>query len=257
MSFRIVFFDVDGTLTDHRDGSISPLTKQAIQTLLHKGIHVVAATGRPLSMCTELKEIGIQTFITANGAYVKHGDEVIHKCPMDQQILAEVIEYAEQQGSGLSFFTDSFSMNGVQSKEIQSALQDTLLLDEYPYIDKLIHTKEVYLLCLYADHHMVKPYEAQFPQLTFSRWHPYICNVLQHDVNKSLAVKEVLSFFGLTTDKAIAFGDGQNDIEMLALAGLGIAMGNAHDALKSVADFVTKKSSEEGVHYALKKHGLI
>ena len=54
-------------------------TKQAIQLLQEKGIHLVAATGRPLSMCYELKELGIETFITANGAYVKHKDLVLHK----------------------------------------------------------------------------------------------------------------------------------------------------------------------------------
>lgn len=76
MGYKIVFFDVDGTITHHEDGSIPYSTIEAIKTLKSKGIKVVAATGRPLSMCKELKELGIETFITANGGYVKHNHEV-------------------------------------------------------------------------------------------------------------------------------------------------------------------------------------
>jgi hydroxymethylpyrimidine pyrophosphatase-like HAD family hydrolase len=82
-------------------------------------------------------------------------------------------------------------------------------------------------------------------------------NVLKEEVSKSLAIFRVLEFFNLDKSEAIAFGDGANDIDMLELAGLGIAMGNGNDQLKKVADFVTKKSSEDGIEFALKKFGII
>jgi len=56
MTYKIVFFDVDGTIPNHADGSISQRTKEAIKTLKYKGLRVVAATGRPLSMCNELSD---------------------------------------------------------------------------------------------------------------------------------------------------------------------------------------------------------
>jgi HAD superfamily hydrolase (TIGR01484 family) len=65
MDYKIVFFDVDGTITHHENGSISNNTKEVIKTLINKGLKVVAATGRPLSMCKEIRELGIDTFITA------------------------------------------------------------------------------------------------------------------------------------------------------------------------------------------------
>jgi HAD superfamily hydrolase (TIGR01484 family) len=76
MNYKIVFFDVDGTITHHNDGSIPESTKEAIKTLISKDIKVVAATGRPLSMCKEIEELGVDTFITANGGYVKHKQNV-------------------------------------------------------------------------------------------------------------------------------------------------------------------------------------
>jgi len=70
MTYKIVFFDVDGTLINYENGAVEESTRQAIHLLQDKGIHLVAATGRPLSMCEGLKSLGIETFITANGAYV-------------------------------------------------------------------------------------------------------------------------------------------------------------------------------------------
>jgi Cof subfamily protein (haloacid dehalogenase superfamily) len=257
MNYKIVFFDIDGTITNHEDGSIPHSTIEAIKTLKKKGIKVVVATGRPLSMCMELQELGIETFITANGGYVKHIQEVIHKVPMDKNVIQEVIEFAKLENNGLSFYTEEFSMNGIREEEIFTALKETLSLSEYPETNESIHKEEIFLLCLFANDKAVEKYKQKFPQLTFKRWHPYVLNVLQEDVSKSLAIMKTLDFFGFDKSEAIAFGDGENDIDMLELVGLGIAMGNGDQKLKTVAGFVTKPSSEDGIDYALKKYRII
>jgi len=257
MDYKIVFFDVDGTITNHEDGIISNNTKVAIKTLKNNGLRVVAATGRPLSMCGEISELGIDTFITANGAYAKHGQKVIHKVPMDKNVIQEVFEFAYRENQGLSFFTEDFSMNGVKDTEILKALKETLSLNNYPAINQLIYNQEVYLMCLYATDETVEKYIHKFPHLTFKRWHPFVLNILQDEVSKSLAIIKVLQYFGIDKSEAIAFGDGENDIDMLELVGLGVAMGNGNEKLKKAADFVTKKSSEDGIEFALKNYGLI
>jgi Cof subfamily protein (haloacid dehalogenase superfamily) len=257
MDYKIVFFDIDGTITNHEDGSISNNTKEAIKALKNKGIRVVAATGRPLSMCNKIRELGIDTFITANGAYVKHNQSVIHKVPIDKNIIQDVFEFANKESHGLSFYTEDFSMNGVKDINILKALKETLSLDDYPAINPLIYNEEVYLMCLFATDDAIKKYISRFPQLIFKRWHPFVLNVLQEDVSKSSAIKKVLQYFDIDNSEAVAFGDGENDIDMLELVELGIAMGNGNEKLKKVADFVTKKSSEDGIELALKKYGII
>jgi Cof subfamily protein (haloacid dehalogenase superfamily) len=257
MDYKIVFFDVDGTITHQDDGSISNNTREAIKSLISKGIRVVAATGRPLSMCKEIEELGIETFITANGGYVKHNQNVIHKVPMDKNIIKEVIEFANSEKHGLSFYTEEFSMNGVTDNEILRALKETLSLNEYPITNPFIYKQEVFLMCLFANDETVEKYIEKFPHLTFQRWHPFVLNVLQEDVSKSLAIIKTLEYFGINKSEAIAFGDGGNDIDMLELVGLGVAMGNGNEKLKNIADFVTKKSSDDGISYALKKYGII
>jgi hydroxymethylpyrimidine pyrophosphatase-like HAD family hydrolase len=86
---------------------------------------------------------------------------------------------------------------------------------------------------------------------------PLCIKFLQEDVTKSLAILKVLEYFGIDKSEAIAFGDGENDIDMLELVGLGIAMGNGHEKLKLVADFVTRKSGEDGIEFALKEYKVI
>lgn len=97
----------------------------------------------------------------------------------------------------------------------------------------------------------------RFPNLIFQRWHPYIVNVLHEEVSKSIAIKEVLKYFNIHYSEAIAFGDGDNDIDMLEMVGFGISMGNGSDKLKRSADFVTKKVDEDGIEFALRHLQLI
>ncbi len=257
MNYKIVFFDVDGTLTHHEDGSISSNTRTAIKRLKEKGIIVAAATGRPLSLCDDIRNLGIDTLITANGGYAKHHETVIHKVSMNQELLKAVSDFALSHNHGMAFFTEEFRTNGVKNIRILQALKETLGLEDYPIASINIHEEEVYLTCLYADEEAVEMFTHKFPQLTFSRWHPYIVNVLQEEVSKSRAILKVLDHFNIDPSEAIAFGDGENDIDMLELVGLGIAMGNGHDQLKRIADFVTKKSSEDGIYYALNELGII
>jgi hydroxymethylpyrimidine pyrophosphatase-like HAD family hydrolase len=102
-----------------------------------------------------------------------------------------------------------------QGKEILTALKETLSLNEYPENNPLIHNEEVFLLCLFANDQKVEKYIQKFPQLTFKRWHPYVLNVLQGNVSKSLAILKTLEFFGIDRSEAVAFDDGENDIDML------------------------------------------
>ena len=257
MDYKIVFFDVDGTLVNYEDGRIEESTRNAIEQLKSKGIHIVVATGRPLSMCQDLRNVGIETFITANGAYVKHQDQVIHKIPVAKEIVQEVKVFADENKQSLSFFTEQLSMNNVQEEKTLKAMQETLSLLEFPDINEDISAQEIYLMCLYGDEDIEKKYTSKFPHLLFKRWHPYITNVLQHDVSKSIAVQAVLDYFDVSPEEALAFGDGDNDIDMLEQVGFGIAMGNGSEALKNVAGFITKKSTDGGIEFALRELQII
>lgn len=257
MDIKIAFFDIDGTVKNHIDGNISESTRRALGHLKDQGVILAAATGRPLSMCDEIRPLGFDVFITSNGGHVKYGEHVIHKVPMNPQTLQNVIDFAERENHGLSFYTEELSMSNVQNPNILKALKETLSLNDYPRINQASIQEEVFLLCLFADDEMVKKYIQSFPRLTFRRWHPFILNVLEEDISKSLAIRKVLEYFNFRPTEAIAFGDGSNDLDMLEAVGMGIAMGNAGEQLKNAADYVTKASTEDGIEFALKTLGMI
>ncbi|OPH57818.1 HAD family hydrolase [Paenibacillus ferrarius] len=257
--YKVVFFDVDGTLLSEVDRSLPLSTKEAIESLIEKNIKVVVATGRPYNLCEEFKAMGVETFISANGALIKCNDNIIHKSVLSRNTVRDISSFAELNGHGLSYFTELFAMNGLggDDERVMKALKETLSLTQYP--EKMSSLSEdVYCLCLYADEREAEKFLIRFPTLRFQRFHGYVMNVLEEtEVSKSAAIKKVLDHLNICKSEAIAFGDGGNDIDMLEYVGLGIAMENGDERLKQKADYVTKKASEGGISYALKKFGVI
>lgn len=257
--YKIVFFDVDGTLLSEIDRSMLKSTREAIQRLIDKGIHVVVTTGRPYCLCSQFKELGIDTFISANGAHIKCYETVIYKSILSSEIVHDISNFAELHGHGVSYLTEEFAMNGIASEDerVMRSLNETLNLGTYP--DKLKSlSDEVYCLCLYADEIEAQKFLERYPTLTFERFHGYVINVLEDsNVSKLTAIKKVLEHLKICKSEAIAFGDGGNDIEMLQYVGLGIAMGNGGERVKKRANFVTKKSSEGGILFALEEFKVI
>ena len=256
MKHKILFFDVDGTITSEIDGLIPESTKVAIKQLIQNGYHVVAATGRPLSMCGEIAELGIETFITANGAYVKHQNQCIHKIVVPETIVQDIINFSSMHQHPLAFYSESYKIGEVRNEKFLEVLNDLFKLEEFPpTIDRDL--EETYLLCLFVDEENLQPYIEKFPHLEFQRWHPMVVNALTEEVSKSVAIEKVLTYFGYTKEQTVAFGDGENDIDMLEFVDLSIVMGNAKDHIKQLADYVTDKSSEDGIAKALKQFRFI
>ncbi|MFD3449472.1 Cof-type HAD-IIB family hydrolase [Microbacteriaceae bacterium 4G12] len=257
--YKIVFFDVDGTLLSEVDRSLPLSTKEAIEKLIEKGIQVVVTTGRPYNLCEEFKAMGIDTFISANGALITCNDNILHKSVLSPETVQDISAFAELNGHGISYFTELFAMNGMGSDDerVMNALKETLNLTQYPETMQSL-SEEIYCICLYADENETQKFLDRFPRLRFDRFHNYVMNVLEEtEVSKSTAIKKVLEHLNICKSEAIAFGDGGNDIDMLEYVGLGIAMGNGGGKLKQTADFVTKKASEGGISYALQKFGVI
>lgn len=257
MKHKILFFDVDGTITSEIDGIIPESTKEAIKQLIQNGYHVVAATGRPLSMCGELAELGIETFITANGAYVKHQNQCIHKIVLPEAIVQDIINFSSIHQHPLAFYSESYKIGEVRHEQFLEVLYDLFKLEAFPPTVDKSNLGETYLLCLFVDEDNLQPYLEQFPHLEFQRWHPMVVNALNEKVSKSVAIEKVLTYFGYTKEQAVAFGDGENDIDMLELVDFSVVMGNAKNHIKQLADYVTDKSSEDGIAKALKKFQFI
>jgi Cof subfamily protein (haloacid dehalogenase superfamily) len=91
----------------------------------------------------------------------------------------------------------------------------------------------------------------------FGRWHPAFVDITAKGNTKQNGIDQFIKHFGFKLEETMAFGDGGNDIGMLRHAGIGIAMGNAKDDVKAVADYVTDTVDEDGIYKAMKHFGII
>ena len=94
------------------------------------------------------------------------------------------------------------------------------------------------------------------PHCKATSWHKRARDIIVKEGGKDIGIQEILQYYNLDLSQIMAFGDSENDIEMLEFAGLGIAMGNASDHVKNLADDVTCSNDEHGVAVAIEKHIL-
>lgn len=92
---------------------------------------------------------------------------------------------------------------------------------------------------------------------TSGRWHPAFTDITAAQADKGKGLQALADYLGLNIDETMAFGDGGNDISIIKKAGIGVAMGNAGDNLKEVADYITTSVDEDGVKNALVHFGVI
>uniref|UniRef100_A0AAU6WKR8 HAD hydrolase family protein n=2 Tax=Chryseobacterium TaxID=59732 RepID=A0AAU6WKR8_9FLAO len=95
------------------------------------------------------------------------------------------------------------------------------------------------------------------PNSISSRWTPLFADVNAGGITKQLGIENFCKHFGIDTADTMAFGDGGNDISMLKFVKIGVAMGNANDAVKEIADFVTGDVDDDGIEKALLRFGLL
>ncbi|MEG0255836.1 HAD-IIB family hydrolase, partial [Vagococcus sp.] len=127
-----------------------------------------------------------------------------------------------------------------------------------PDIDVSFHEKEdVYQIVALLSEEKMSAYNDKFPEFRFVRWHEYGVDVLPENGSKAETLKVVAKQYGFNREDIIAFGDGNNDMEMIQYAGIGVAMGNGRDELKEVSDFVTLTNNDGGICHALREFKLI
>ncbi|MED4599911.1 Cof-type HAD-IIB family hydrolase [Paenibacillus validus] len=257
MNETIVFFDIDGTLLDERN-RLPQTTKQAIGLLQRSGIRTAIATGRTPSQFEWIREeLNIDTYVSANGQYVVYeGREIYaHRLPPDR--LRDMCEFAEERGHCLAFSSHAMLCASHAAHPLIDASFGALSL-EYPPVDPLFYTHspvyQAYLFCPVEEEPL---YTARFPEYRYHRWHRLAADVMPAGGSKAVGIQKLLEAVGAAPAQCYAFGDGLNDKEMLAWVGTGIAMGNASDEVKAVADRVTATSSEDGIWHGLKQVGLI
>lgn len=258
---KIVFFDIDDTLYD-QNKSIPASTEEAIHRLQNKGVLTAIATGRSPFMFRNLRDqLGIHSFVSFNGSYVVYEDSTVYTKPLTDSTLHALVTRTRELGWSFASVNDqSIKLDGHANEKAKESIESLKLPMPFPEIDAhFIENHEVYQgLIFYGKHDDARfLQQSPFDEFRYVRWHEYGVDVIPNRGSKAEGIKQLLKKMDLTPDDACAFGDGNNDIEMLSYVGTGVAMGNAVDEAKKSADFVTTPVHQDGIYNGLKHIGLL
>ncbi|GAB7386770.1 Cof-type HAD-IIB family hydrolase [Bacillaceae bacterium] len=257
MNYKIVFFDIDGTLMNE-EKMIPADTKEAVHRLKKKGIYVALATGRaPFHLREIAEELAIDSYVCFNGSYVVCQDRPIYARPLERETLAALEKRANAHRHPLVYLSHAECYANREDHPHVIESFHALRLAAPGFHPHYWQEEPIYQALLYCQAHEEKGYRERFSELTFIRWHKFSLDVLPADGSKAKGIAVMLEHLGFSPAEAVAFGDGLNDKEMLAFVGAGVAMGNAHEEVKPFAAFTTKGVDEGGISYGLEKIGLL
>lgn len=259
---KAVFFDIDGTLVSFNTHMIPESTLFALDTLRQKGIKTFIATGRSLNQMKRLKELpAFDGYILLNGNYcITDKDDVIFKNCIPSEDIENLIKYLNSHPTPVEFVYETYETMS-ETNDVVEQLWANVNIPRPPIVNIQDSPKNgVFQLGIFQSpeeetkHNIIQRF---MPGCESMRWCDGFFDVIPKGSKKSGGIDKIIAHYGIRLEETIAFGDGGNDIDMLQHAGIGIAMGNAADNVKTAADYVTTSVDNDGILNALKHFGII
>ena len=279
MEVKAVFFDIDGTLVNDRK-SVLKSTKEAIKIVKEQGVLVGVATGRgPFFVKDLMDDLDLDFAVTYNGQYIFNKDRVLFASPIDKGSLRQIISYAKANQKEIAMGTRqavvgsrimSFGLSPLSqlvSRFVPKFLTRTISNSFNRMVSKAVPQKEEDLLDLinqpvYQVLMLMTPEESnqaatELDHLKFTRSNPFAADIINQGNSKLEGIRRVGKEYGFDLNQVMAFGDSDNDLEMLAGVGMSVAMGNGSSSVKEVAKHITTSNQEGGIHKALEYFGVL
>lgn len=256
-NIKIVFFDIDGTLINLGAKDLSEKTRYTLNRLRQNGIRVCIATGRPPLTVPRFEGVEFDAYLTFNGSYCYDKSGVIFSNPIPSVDVQKIIDNACAMGRPVSIATrERLDANG----------SDTDLEDYYSFVHMQVPVDARFEVTAKQDVYqiMMGCRKEEYAQVMggvsgakITAWWERAVDIIPANGGKGVGVEKILAHFGLSVSEALAFGDGNNDLEMLETVGTGVAMGNASEELKAVANDICGHVAEDGIYHYCLAHGLI
>ena len=265
MKYKLLVLDIDGTLTNSQK-QITPRTKRALMKAQEHGVKLAIASGRPTcGVLPFAKELELEKYggyiLSFNGAKVINcatGDVIFDQL-LPVELLPEIYDLSQKNKVNILTYQDDTvitetpddpyiaieaRINGIEIRPVASFKEHVcfpvtkcLMLGDGDYLAKVEEIVRAQL----GD------------RLNIFRSEPYFLEIMPQNIDKAYSLGELLKKLGLSKDEMIACGDGFNDKSMLHFAGLGVAMANAQDAVKKVADYITLSNDDDGIAKVVEK----
>lgn len=254
---KIVFFDIDGTLIDMGRKEVSPKTLEALRRLKGRDVILCLATGRGPLTLPHFEGVEFDVFLTFNGSYCFNRERTIFSNPLAGEDVKTILQNAASIHRPVSIATkDRLVANGRDEDLVEYfsfAKRGVEVSDEFEDAAKGA-VYQIMLGCRKADRPLLLRGTAN---AKIAAWWDRAVDVIPADGGKGEGIRQILSYYHLDRPAALAFGDGDNDIEMLQAVGHGVAMGNASEQLKAAADDICGSVAEDGVYHYCLAHGLL
>lgn len=268
LPYSIIALDLDGTLTNS-EKNITPRTFDALMKAQREGVRLVLASGRPTFGIAALAN---QLQLADYGGYVLsyNGGRIIDWCEktvifsqvVDQKLVPILYDFAEKaQLPIVTYLPEAI----LASKNEGEYLAEEARINGMPIVVAQNFVEEAMQIAggstkflIPGEPELLIQLESEMKatlseQMEVFRSAPFFLELPPKGIDKAQSLQRLLTHLGLERESLMAFGDGFNDLSMIQFAGQGVAMANAVEEVKSIADFVTTSNEEDGIAHALEQ----
>ncbi|MGN7939356.1 Cof-type HAD-IIB family hydrolase [Metabacillus sp. 22489] len=268
--YQLLALNIDGTLL-RSNGRLQPSTKEAIEYVKNKGIYITLVTNRHFQSAKKLaKALKLDSLLVSHGgAFISDNlDNPFYEKRISEEMTFNLVQVLENFKCNIRIVQERFSI-GNKTKVASNLLSKSILNTSdsmfYPvqFVDSLGDAlRDEPVTALKIDVHFTTDEEKEEASQIISEAFEGIdvhvkskkIEIVKRGVSKENGLRVLTNHLKIPMDKTVAIGDGEDDIEMIISAGLGVAMWNAPFEVKRVADWVTRSNNEQGVAYMIKEH---
>lgn len=269
MAIKCIALDLDRT-TLNINGTLSKVNKEALEYAIEKGVHIVVASGRSFhTLPKDVVEVaGIEYAITSNGTAVYHipTKSCLHQYKLDGENAKKIIEISKAEDITYEAFIDGRAYAdrtyidnperfGANREAVEYVKNTRHMVED---IEAFIHDNKNKLDCMdiiVADNqkkqYLMEYIKEKVGGIYVTSSIAQLIEISDEKAGKHSGVKYIMNLLGLSREEIAAFGDGDNDVDMLEFVGTGIAMENASQRCKEAADAITKHHDQDGVAYGI------
>lgn len=259
MDYRLIALDIDGTLTNSQK-TISTPTLEALLDIQKKGYTVVLASGRPTAgiknLADELKlDVYGSYVLSYNGGLITNWrtKETVYRQTLPKDVIPELYEFAINNNAGIITYEQDTIIAGTDINPYMQLEADITGMEIKKVEDFPGYIKFPVIKCLLSGEpslieNLERALKSRYKSLlNIFRSEPFYLEIMPKNIDKAHSLLHLLTGLGLSSEQMICCGDGFNDITMIEVAGLGVAMMNAQEIVKSSADFITDSNDENGI----------